>query len=76
MSPLAIGTLSDLQKAPDDADSQAALRKEIRKAAERDPEFAAVLPEQLSKAGELRQTQVANLRAQGTKWFNCEDQAT
>jgi hypothetical protein len=42
--------LSDLAKQPDDPDSQAGLRKEIRKAAEQDPEFVKLLQELLAKA--------------------------
>jgi hypothetical protein len=59
--------LSDLAKAPDDADSQAALRKEIRKAAEQDPQFASQLQELLSKAGAVTQTQVANVSGDQNK---------
>jgi hypothetical protein len=43
--------LSDLAKQPDDTDNQAGLRKEIRKAAEQDPEFAQLLHGLLSEAG-------------------------
>ena len=42
--------LSDLAKQPDDPDNQAGLRKQIRKAAEQDPEFAKLLQELVTKA--------------------------
>lgn len=51
--------LSDLAKQPDDADNQAGLRKEIRKAAEQDPEFAKQLQELMTSAATTSDNQVA-----------------
>lgn len=51
ITPAGQESLSDLAKSPDDPDSQAALRKEIRKAAEQDLELASLLQDLLSRAG-------------------------
>lgn len=59
--------LSDLTKAPDDADAQAALRVQIRNAAEQDPQFASQLQELVSKTGAVTQNQVANVTGDQNK---------
>ncbi len=55
--PAAQEAAKDLAAAPDDADNQAAFRKELRKALSDDPEFLAALSDLLSKAQQEHQAQ-------------------
>jgi hypothetical protein len=66
-SPTAQEALADLQKKPEDADSQAALRAQVRKALENDPELGKLLHELVGKAGESTHAQVANVTGDGSR---------
>lgn len=48
--PAAAESLTDLLRSPEDADTQAAFRKEVRKAAEQDPAWLQTMVELLQKA--------------------------